>query len=297
MTSVSVVIPAYNQAQYLAQAIDSVLSQSHSQVELIVLDDGSTDDTRNVLERYESRLRWEFHPNMGQAATLNRGWGMCGGEILGYLSADDELHPEAAARAVALLDARQELVACYCDFTLFDEHSRPWRAVRTPDFNYAEMVIDAVCPPGPGAFFRRSAFERCGGWNPALRRIPDFEFWLRLGLLGPFQRIPEVLARYRVHSGAQSFSPVSSERAEEIVSVIGALLEHPELPGALRSRGAAARATALLYAARLHLSGRIRFGLARAAAAMAVDPRAALRLRTYRLLASGLLWRARLASQ
>jgi glycosyltransferase involved in cell wall biosynthesis len=293
---VSIVVPAYNHARFLEQALDSVLAQSHPAVELIVLDDGSTDGTRGILAKYGERFRWETQANMGQAATLNKGWSMARGDVLGYLSADDYLHPDAAKRAVECLGRHGDAVLAYPDFVQVDEQSRPLRTIHAPEFSYADMMLKGVCAPGPGAFFRRSAYARTAGWNVALRRIPDFEYWLRLGLMGRFQRIPQALAFYRVHAGAQSFSATDAAGAEEIVAVIDALLAQPSLPAQLRERGREAKANALLMAARLHLlSGRFAQGLARAVAAFRGDPVAAVRSRSYRLLASGLLWRLRLA--
>ena len=297
MTSVSIVVPAYNHARFLEQAVESVLTQTHPAVELIVLDDGSTDGTRAVLGKYGNRFRWETQTNMGQAATLNKGWGMASGDLLGYLSADDYLHPDAVKSAVECLERHADAVLAYPDFVQVDENSRALRTIRTPEFSYEDMVLRGVCAPGPGAFFRRSAYARVGGWNAALRSIPDLEYWLRLGLAGPFQRIAKVLAYYRVHAGAQSFSAVDEARADEFVAVMDAQLTQPSLPESLCARGREAKANALLLAARLHLlSGRFVTGLARATAALRTDPRAALRPRSYRLLASGLLWRLRIAA-
>ena len=295
MSSVSIVVPAYNHARFLEQAVESVLAQTYPAVELIVLDDGSTDGTRAVLGKYGDRFRWETQTNMGQAATLNKGWSMASGELLGYLSADDYLHPDAVKSAVECLERHADAVLAYPDFAQVDDSSRALRTIRTPEFSYQDMVLQGVCAPGPGAFFRRSAYARAGGWNAALRRIPDLEYWLRLGLEGPFQRIAQVLAYYRVHAGALSFSAVDEARADEFVVVIDALLNQPSLPELLRGRGREARANALLLAARLHLlSGRFAAGFARVAAALRTEPRAALWPRSYHLLASGLLWRLRI---
>ncbi len=90
---VSPVIPAYNHASYLEQAIESVLAQDYPQFGLKVPDDGSTDNTNAVLAPYTGRVHWETQPNAGQARTLNKGWRMGRGEILGYLSADDLPRP------------------------------------------------------------------------------------------------------------------------------------------------------------------------------------------------------------
>lgn len=296
MSTVSIVIPAYNHARFLAQAIESVLKQTYPAVELVVLDDGSTDDTRSVLEHFGQRFRWESQANMGQAATLNKGWAMTTGNVLGYLSADDFLHPDAAARAVAALEADHRLVAVYPDFEQVDEASCVFESVRAPEFNYAEMLMTASCPPGPGAFFLRSAYQQVGGWDVSLRRIPDFEFWLRLGRVGPLGHIPEVLASYRVHRGAQSFSPVDPPRAEEIIRVIDAVFESSALPYCVTVNVRAARANARLHAARLHLmSHRAGSALYTIGSAFMIDPAVVLRLSSYRLIASGVSWHFRSA--
>ena len=298
MSAVSIVIPAFNHARFLPQAIESVLGQTHPGVELIVLDDGSTDDTRAVLARYGERFRWETQPNMGQAATLNKGWRQARGELLGYLSADDYLHRDAVRRAVETLRQDDGLAMVYPDFEQVDEDSRRRATVRTREFRYEDMLLRLVCPPGPGALFRRSAWQIAGDWDPSLRQIPDLAYWLRLGLVGRFRRIPEVLAYYRVHAGAQSFSRVNAARADEFIRVVGALLDDARAPAAIRSQGARARANALLHSARLHLlSGRTGTAARRLLEAMRTDPLTALRPRSYRLLAGGMMWRLRTAAQ
>jgi glycosyltransferase involved in cell wall biosynthesis len=127
---VSVVVPAYNQADYLAAAIESVLSQDYPAVELIVLNDGSTDATREVLQHYAGRFYFESHTNIGQAATLNKGWRMAKGGILSYLAADDTLAPHAVSASVRALLAHPDVVMTYGDFNLIDPSSRFIRRVQ-----------------------------------------------------------------------------------------------------------------------------------------------------------------------
>src|SRR5687767_10352197 len=129
---VSIVIPSYNHARYLERAIESALAQDYPHVELIVIDDGSTDGSAALLERYRSRCRVEVQENRGQAATMNRGWRMSRGEVLAYLSADDALHHRAAGAAVAALERDPDAVVTYCDFNLIDPHSAVIRRVRAP---------------------------------------------------------------------------------------------------------------------------------------------------------------------
>jgi glycosyltransferase involved in cell wall biosynthesis len=290
-TVVSVVVPAYNHAETLPAAIDSLLAQDYPALEIIVLDDGSTDHTREVLTAYGSRIRWETHPNMGQAATLNKGWAMAGGEILGYLSADDFLYPDAVSTAVAALAVPSAIVT-YCDFDLVDPDGRRLRQVLRPEFSLETVLTTLDCPPGPGAFFRRSAFDAAGGWNPALRQIPDFDFWLRLARLGRFIHVPKTLAAWRVHPGSQSFAVVGPERAEESVRVITAFFAAGDLDPRLRPLELKSKARAHLYCAQLHArAGRYRAAASNIAQAHQLFPGTALQWHTWRSVANALLSR------
>jgi glycosyltransferase involved in cell wall biosynthesis len=287
---VSIVVPCYNQGNYLRQAIESVLSQDYSRIELIVLNDGSTDDTQSVLAAYAGKFHCESHANRGQAATLNKGWIMSKGEVLSYLAADDFLLPGAVRTSVEKLIANPEIVLTYCDFNIVDPKSHFLRHLRAPEFSYRDLAVGIVCQPGPGVFFRRDAFERAGFWDGLLRQIPDYEYWLRLGLEGPFIRIPEVLAAYRVHDQSQSFAPVSASRAEEIVNVISAHFRGARLPAEIAQARPEAMSNAHIVAARLHLrSSRYLAALKHIKQAFAIHPRSYLRLRTWQLLANGLL--------
>jgi glycosyltransferase involved in cell wall biosynthesis len=287
---VSIVIPAYNQAAYLGEAIESVLAQDYPRVELIVLDDGSTDGTRGILQRYAGRFCFESHPNMGQAATLNKGWRMARGSVLSYLAADDRLAPRAASASVAVLLEHPDCVMTYVDYDLIDPASRFIRRVRTPDYDHRSLAVGLICAPGPGAFLRRSAFERAGPWNERLRQIPDFELWLRLAGEGCFRRISEALAAYRVHDASQSFAPVSAERAVEPVEVMREYFVLGRVPRELRDAQGEALSNAQVLAARLHLrSGRYADALRLLWAALRLHPGNFRRLRTWHLVANGLV--------
>lgn len=258
---VSIVIPAHNHARYLDEAVRSVLGQDYPRIELVVLDDGSTDNTRDILAAYTGRFFWETQENMGQAATLNKAWRMAKGEILGYLGADDILMPHAVSSAVASLEARPEIVVAYCDFNLIDPQSRIVRRVETPDFDFNEMVARLACPPGPGAFFRRAAAEGTL-WDASLKQMPDYDFWLRLGLKGKFLRIPRVLAAFRVHEASQTFAPADCVRAEEPIVILSRFFANAGLPPDVAALKQQALSNAHLVSAQLHFrAGRIRKGL------------------------------------
>lgn len=288
---VSVVIPAYNHADTLSVAIDSLLAQDYPALEIIALDDGSTDHTRSVLATYEGRIRWESQPNMGQAATLNKGWAMSRGDILGYLSADDFLYPGAVLSSAAALSA-DDVIVSYCDFDHVDPGGHRLQTVRRPEFSLERMLTTLDCPPGPGAFFRRSAYVAAGGWNPQLRQIPDFDFWLRMALHGRFVHIPEVLAAWRVHPGSQSFAAASPERAEESVKVISDFFSAAGTDNWLAPLEPQSMARAHLYCAQLHgRAGRYRSALSNIIRAQQLHPGTLLQWQTWRSVANALLSR------
>jgi len=289
---VSVVIPTYNAGRFLRKAIDTVLAQTYPRVELLVLDDGSNDDTGKILTSYGDRIHWESHANMGQAATLNKGWAMAGGEILSYLSADDALKPGAVAAAVSCLEAHPEVVMAYGDYELIDVTGKPLRTVAAPEFDYGEMVGEIVVQPGPGVFFRRWSYLRAGGWDPELRQIPDYDFWLRLGAVGVFRRMPSVLAEYRVHGESQSFIEPTRQKAEECVVVMEKFFSLDNLPDRVLPLKARAFAAAHLFCARLHLRAG-RYSDVRRHLFRAWDwrPGSVISMRAVRLLGNGLLFR------
>ncbi len=284
---VSIVIPAYNAGPYLRQAIDSVLAQDYPHVELLVLDDGSTDNTHGILRGYGNRFYWESHANMGQSATINKGWRMAKGEIWSYLSADDALVPDAIRKAIPYLT--DGVVLAYGDFNLIDSSSRHIRRVEAPDFNYQDMFSRLICQPGPGVFMQRWAVEAAGLWDGAYRQMPDYDLWLRLGLQGRFVRVPEVLASFRVHEQSQTFAVADEQRAMEPVRIVSRFIETQTLPADLLPLSTTALSNAWLTTAQLHLrSGRFLKGVQALQQAFELQPQDFLHLRTLRILFNGL---------
>ncbi len=252
---VSIVIPAFNAGDYLRQSIDSILRQTYRNIELIVLNDGSTDHTEDILRSYPAgSFRWESHANMGQSATLNKGWSMARGDILGYLSADDVLLPDAIRLLVDTLMADKEAIAVYGDYLLIDARGRELGRVKARPFNHARMISHLHCPVGPGALFLRSAFRKTGGWNPALRLVPDFDFWLRMGCQGKIRHVPETVACWRVHALSQTNACADASQADEIIQVIEHLYADASIVHALPVTRAHAFAQARVFSAAKHLA-------------------------------------------
>lgn len=295
--TVSIVVPAYNHARYLRQSLDSLLAQTYSNLEILVIDDGSTDATPAILESYAGKLRSLRQDNVGQAATLNRGWNAARGDVLGYLSADDVLDATAVETLVAVLVSEPGIVMVYPDYRLIDVRGEVLKVVKAPEFDDRVMLSTWECAPGPGALFRREAGQVAGFWSTDLKLVPDYAFWLRLSQVGTCCRIPQVLAGFRVHDGSQTFGPVLPERSEEYIQVTMDYFAQADVSPELRRIRQHALSTAYLMSARSHVrSARYRIALRRAATGLRLYPRS-FRPRTGKLILHGLLVHRRFGSR
>ncbi|OYY13151.1 MULTISPECIES: glycosyltransferase [unclassified Polynucleobacter] len=247
---VSIVTPTFNQATYLAQTIDSVLCQDYPNIEYIVIDDGSTDSTPEVLSRYSGKVRWERHENMGQALTLNKGWAISTGCVMGYLSSDDILYPGAVSKLVAILERDNSVACVYPDAHLIDNISHVVKRNVCRPFDLTDLVIRQECYIGPGALFRRDAFDLAGGWKSELKLAPDREFWMRLAEYGRIEFCQDVLAGYRIHPESISYKDVSEAIGREYLFVLDQYFDSSSVPADLVVRKSEAYGYAHLILAR-----------------------------------------------
>jgi hypothetical protein len=249
---VSVIIPTHNRAGLLPDAIGSALAQTYPSLEVLVLDDGSMDDTWRVataMAASEPRIRVHRHENMGQAATVNRGLELAAGEIAIMLSDDDLLCPDAVSRAAEALAAHPEAVMAFGDLELVDLAGRVIRLHRASPTTVDMILGDHEHSIGVGAAFRLAAARRAGGWDPRFRHVPDLDFWMRLGLLGPFVYVPELFGQWRIHEGQITEHRTDPECAAEHVAVVEQFLARQDLPASLAALAPRARASAHLVAA------------------------------------------------
>lgn len=241
---VTVITPTYNRARYLAETIDSVLNQGYPNIEYIVLDDGSTDDSEAVLARYTGRLHWEKHANMGEARTVNKGFAMARGELVAVVNSDDPVLPGWLPDMARFMVEHPDVLVAYPDWYKIDQDSQPISEPYQRDYDYVYMLRNCICLIGPGAMIRRSAFTRESGRDPRYRFVGDLDFWLRLGLHGAFARVPQTLATHRVHSESASVSQRGEAMAAEYAEMVESIFRRGDL-----SAGVAALRRASLGAA------------------------------------------------
>jgi glycosyltransferase involved in cell wall biosynthesis len=217
MPNVSVVIPAYNPGRMVSMAVESVLTQTRPAREVIIIDDGSTDDAAAALTRFGDRVRVVRQENLGVAAARNRGAWETAGDLIAFLDADDEWLPEKLERQVALFEGEPSLGLVHCGYEEIDVNGRSQgRSIqgRRGDDVWREMLLfePSVLGGGSGSLISRRAFEEVGGFDRRLSTSADWDLYFRIARRHPVNFVPEVLMRYRVHGGNMHTNVRAMER-------------------------------------------------------------------------------------
>jgi glycosyltransferase involved in cell wall biosynthesis len=256
--TVSVVIPCYNQGRFLGEAIDSVLAQAGPLVEVIVVDDGSTDETADVAAS-RREIRYRHQRNSGLSSARNAGWHAAVGERIVFLDADDRLLPGALVAGLECLRRYPNAAFVSGHYELVDERGRllpTWRELhygdeetftsgpfqlflpdgrlgpvaprpRVVSDHYTAMLRRNYIGMHGSVMYRRDLLERTGGFDPRLRRLEDYELYLRVTRRYPVACHEAVVAQYRRHAGGMSRRSIAMLR-----SALGVLHEQrPHLAG------------------------------------------------------------------
>jgi len=256
---VSVVIPIYNAAPTLAAVIDSLLAQTYPNVEVIAIDDGSSDGTRDVLARYGSRIRAVSRPNRGLAFTRNEGNAMARGSLIALMDHDDISMPERIGVQVELMRQRPDVLLCSSEFSAFTEAGpvaqafasryyamlANWPGGITALYGHEDAVDlsrwasahqPATATPvysghvylplvqgnfvhPPTVMFRRSLLDICDGFDESLRNMCDWEWLVRVARCGPFAHIDRPLLDYRLSQTQLSGPLHRAEAGRDIVRI------------------------------------------------------------------------------
>jgi hypothetical protein len=247
--AVTIITPTFNRADLLPQTLDSILSQSLQDFEYIVVDDGSTDGTADLLRERYGRVQYLHHPNQGESVSVNRGWSQARGRYVAVVSSDDPMLPGWLEHAVAFMDAHPEVLVGYPDWNVIDASSATLYPVTTLEYSQEALVGWLHTVPGPGALIRRAPLAHMAALrDPRYRFIPDLDCWLRLSLVGPFARIPHVLATWRQHAGSLTVAGRSRRQAQEFIELATTFLDRPDLPPRLQELRSAALSRAHWYA-------------------------------------------------
>lgn len=211
--AVTVLMPVYNGAAYLREAIDSILAQTFGDFELLILNDGSTDDSAAIARSYgDPRIRVHDNPrNLKLIATLNLGLALARGRYVARMDGDDIAHPERLARQVAFLDDHPEVGVVGCWLETFGDTHVQLRAPTAPNEIRVHLLFGNVVPH-PGVMFRRALAEP-PFYEAEFPHAEDYAAWQRLSAHTKIANLPEFLLRYRVSAQSVSVQNMAEQRA------------------------------------------------------------------------------------
>lgn len=241
MPVVSVIIPTYNSARYLAEAVDSVLAQTFTDLEVLVIDDGSTDETTSVISGYRTPVRYIRQENGGVSVARNRGIQESRGRFVAFLDADDTWYPSKLEHQLKALQGQSECRLCYSAFTVVDSSLRTLfvnrsnrRGSALEDLLLRGNIVGSICT----VLMERSLYELSGGFDSALSQCADWDMWIRLAQHTEFLYIDAPLVTYRYHDNMMSRDARLLEN--DSIRVLNKGFAVPELARSLRARRRAA---------------------------------------------------------
>jgi glycosyltransferase involved in cell wall biosynthesis len=245
---VSVLMPSFNYARYLQAAIESVLSQSYTDLELIITDDCSTDGSREILEhwrRLDDRVAPVFHDiNLGLARARNSGLAVSRGEFVALCDADDVWLPNKLETQIRCFQAQPELGVVHSDSAIIDGSgnltgqrfsSLYHRKGQITSGNLFEVLCGQNFLCVPTVILRRKAIEYAGGFEENLRSLEDWVCWIKVSRKYPFHYVEDALVQYRIHGAGLSSNPKGM--AQNRVKAFRYLLNtFSDIPSRLRSK-------------------------------------------------------------
>jgi glycosyltransferase involved in cell wall biosynthesis len=246
---VSIVTPSYNHAPFLEETLASVLEQDYPALEYVVVDDGSTDNSVEVIRRYADRLAWwTSQENAGQAAALNRGFAHTTGDFLAFVNSDDTLLPGAVSALVEAFGDDPDVLLAYGDVRT-RQNGRSIGVLRARDWDPRQLVRTGANPvPQQASMWRRRAWELAGPYDEESFFFFEYEFLVRLSVHGRARRLDRTLATFRLHGASKTVQP-SLAKAEDAVRVAETFFTGPRFPVELRAHARRGRASYHLRAA------------------------------------------------
>lgn len=228
-TSVSAVIPAFNAGRWIGGAIESVLRQTRPPEEVVVVDDGSTDDTHAVVASFGSAVRYVRQSNAGVSAARNLGVAKSSGDMIAFLDADDEWLPRKLEVQVARLGSEPDALAAFMSMVRVDVASgrKTTLSYVLPNDLVAQLVLHSCVVGAPSSvLIRRTALDAVGGFDPDLSQCADLDMWIRLAAAGPVIVVEEPHVLYRWHEGNMSRS--ASLLEADTLRVLGKFFGNPK---------------------------------------------------------------------
>jgi len=235
MTQLTVITSVYNGEDYLKSTINSVLNCIEGlSAEYLIINDGSTDGTSKILQEFSNKIRVINQENIGESASVTKGFELAKGEFVMVLSSDDPLFTREIFQDVFdLFSKNSNLVAVYPDWNLIDKDGNVVKRVLVPDFSDELLIGRFRTLPGPGVLIRKEAALKIGGRRSKWIYVGDYDFWLRLSRIGEIWHRPKILAQWREHPNSTSVKKKNFAMASERIRVIEEFVAEFKIEGEL----------------------------------------------------------------
>jgi glycosyltransferase involved in cell wall biosynthesis len=217
MARVSICIPTYNRKAYLKETLESVFSQTYKDFEVVVVDDGSSDGTEEMIKNLGYNIRYHWQENSGDAAARNKLIELAECEYITFLDSDDLLVPDAVERMITAMESANGQAIVYGPYFRIDEHGKVFGRCKRTLYSgeVTKYLFQTIFIHSCGSMFPRAAVKEAGGFDESLVVCADYDLWLRLSLQFQFIAMEEPTFRRRRHSGNLS-SPSSGNRLVEL---------------------------------------------------------------------------------
>ncbi len=215
---VSIIIPSYNMAKLVLRAVESVLNQTYQNLEIIVVDDGSTDNTKQLLEPYFNKIKYVYKANGGVCSARNAGLRQASGAFIALLDSDDTYMPDKVEKSLKFLQDNPDFGFVHTDTYLVDSQDREIERYQHPKSRYtgwiSRQLLKGNFIANPTNFFRRECYDSCGGYEESLFPPGDWDLWLRISKKFKVGYIDEPLSRYSIISNS-CFNDLERTKREE----------------------------------------------------------------------------------
>lgn len=240
MPKISIIIPTYNREDYIADTIQSVLEQTYKDFEVIVVDDGSTDNTKSKLEKFGSKIKLIEQKNSERAIARNNGVKQSSGEYIAFVDSDDIWVKNKLEKQIEILENNKDIILTYSSCLRINQNGSKIKPAERQKQGYSGLLFEKLLIrnfiTSPTPLLRRKNFEQIEGFKSKYIPYEDWEFWIRLSTLGKFLFIPTPLAYYRIHK-EQSVKLVQAEKIENITnSLLQDSFSLKDLPETLKNK-------------------------------------------------------------
>lgn len=218
----SIITPSYNQGKFIEQTITSILDQDYPNLEYIVVDGGSTDNTVTILQKYSKHIKWISEKDNGQADAINKGIRMSTGDIIGYINSDDYYLPNAFDKVTETFMKNKNAMWLTGEYIVVNEKEKK---IHLPIVRYKRMwrflgktlllsILNFIAQPS--TFWRKEAVKKIGFFDTSLKYAFDYDFWLRLSNNFPLYKLTAPLSAFRIHSQAKGTKSYKKQFTEEL---------------------------------------------------------------------------------